>query len=73
MRAITNTDSESEDSTFCGGVKCLQQPYGLYEKYPNAKAHDVRVYEDTGHAIMYHPTAQDLMADTVAFLRANGM
>ncbi|KAJ2971303.1 hypothetical protein NUW58_g9454 [Xylaria curta] len=57
-----------QDSTFCGGQFCREQPYGLYRKFPKARAHEVKIYEETGHLILYHNSAQELMADTLAFL-----
>ena len=40
-------------------------------EYPQAPAWDVKIYEETGHVILYHKSAQDLMADTLQFLRGN--
>ncbi|KAI8628357.1 Alpha/Beta hydrolase protein [Xylariaceae sp. FL1651] len=60
------------DSTFCGGEVCRDQPYALYSRFPHAKAHDVKIYEETGHLILYHHSAQQLMADTLGFLAAQG-
>ncbi|KAI0409186.1 Alpha/Beta hydrolase protein [Xylaria palmicola] len=61
-----------QDSTFCGGQFCREQPYGVYKKFPKASAHDVKVYEETGHLILYHHSAPKLMNDTLAFLEAQG-
>ncbi|KAI1261353.1 Alpha/Beta hydrolase protein [Xylariaceae sp. FL1019] len=61
-----------QDSTFCGGRFCRAQPYEVYDKFPKAKATDVKVYEETGHVILYHHSAPKLMADTLAFLDSEG-
>ncbi|KAL1623263.1 hypothetical protein SLS56_008368 [Neofusicoccum ribis] len=61
-----------QDSTFCGGENCRSQPYAVYDKFPNASSHDVKVYPETGHQILYHHSGQDLMADTLEFLKAHG-
>ncbi|KAK0615282.1 Alpha/Beta hydrolase protein [Bombardia bombarda] len=61
-----------QDSTFCGGRYCRQQPYQIYEIFPNAAIHSINVYPDTGHLIIYHHSAPQLMNDTLRFLRANG-
>ena len=58
-----------EDSTFCGGVVCKGQPYDLYTKFAGASAHEVKVYADTGHLVLYHNSGPSLMEDTLAFLR----
>ncbi|TGJ75889.1 hypothetical protein E0Z10_g10944 [Xylaria hypoxylon] len=62
----------NQDSTFCGGQFCREQPYAVYDMFPKAKAHEVKVYEETGHLILYHHTAPKLMADTLAFLHSQG-
>ncbi|KAL2016716.1 hypothetical protein VTK56DRAFT_3145 [Thermocarpiscus australiensis] len=61
-----------QDSTFCGGQFCKHQPYEVYRKFPEVKGHEVKVYPDTGHLILYHHAAQQLMADTLAFLQKYG-
>jgi hypothetical protein len=61
-----------EDSTFCGGEFCREQPYAAYEKFPMAKTHDVKIYEKTGHLILYHYSGPKLIADTLAFLDSEG-
>ncbi|KAI6092186.1 Alpha/Beta hydrolase protein [Hypoxylon rubiginosum] len=61
-----------QDSTFCGGKVCREQPYALYNRFPKAQAYDIKVYGETGHLILYHNSGPQLMADTLAFLGANG-
>ncbi|KAK4642730.1 hypothetical protein QC761_400190 [Podospora bellae-mahoneyi] len=61
-----------QDSTFCGGQYCKHQPWDLYRKFPEATGYDVKVYPETGHLILYHDTAEQLMTDTVKFLRKHG-
>ncbi|KAI0194246.1 Alpha/Beta hydrolase protein [Astrocystis sublimbata] len=61
------------DSTFCGGRYCREQPYEVYRRFPKAKAHDIKVYKETGHAIIYHYSGLQLMADTLAFLESAGL
>ncbi|KAI1132519.1 Alpha/Beta hydrolase protein [Nemania abortiva] len=61
-----------QDSTFCGGQFCREQPYAVYKKFPKAKAHDMKVYKETGHLILYHHSGQALIADTLAFLSTHG-
>ncbi|KAI1172120.1 Alpha/Beta hydrolase protein [Nemania sp. FL0916] len=60
------------DSTFCGGQYCREQPYATYNKFPKAKAIDVKVYKETGHTILFHHSGLDLIADSLAFLSAHG-
>jgi len=48
---------------------CGSQPYALYDKFPSALDHDVKVYPETGHLVLFHQSAQALMADSLAFLR----
>ncbi|KAI1381059.1 Alpha/Beta hydrolase protein [Hypoxylon crocopeplum] len=60
------------DSTFCGGKFCREQPYALYNRFPKAQAYDIKIYEETGHLILYHHSAQQLMVDTIGFLRDQG-
>ncbi|CRK40172.1 hypothetical protein BN1708_016782, partial [Verticillium longisporum] len=55
------------DSTFCPR-KCGSQPYGVYDQFPLASEHVVKVYKDTGHALLYHRTAPLVMQDTLSFL-----
>lgn len=55
------------DSTFCPR-KCGSQPYAVYDRFPQAADHVVKVYENTGHALMYHHTGPLLLQDTVDFL-----
>ncbi|KAI2488250.1 Hydrolase [Pyrenophora tritici-repentis] len=59
------------DGTFCGGPKCGSQPYAVYDKFPTASAHDVKVYANTGHAILYHRSGPKLMEDVQSFLAAH--
>ncbi|KAI1111365.1 Alpha/Beta hydrolase protein [Nemania sp. NC0429] len=61
-----------QDSTFCGGRFCREQPYAVYKNFPSAKAHEVKIYEETGHLILYHHSATKLMADTLSFLKTHG-
>ncbi|KAI1324232.1 Alpha/Beta hydrolase protein [Xylariaceae sp. FL0255] len=61
-----------QDSTFCGGKVCREQPYQVYKKFPLASAIDVKIYEETGHLILYHHSAPRLMADSLSFLQAQG-
>ena len=58
----------SDDGTFCGGEVCGSQPYALYEKFPAASDHEIRVYEKTGHAILYHHAGSQMMEDVKEFL-----
>ncbi|KAI0437518.1 Alpha/Beta hydrolase protein [Xylaria telfairii] len=60
------------DSTFCGGPYCREQPYAVYKYFPKATVYDVKVYEETGHLILYHYSGLDLVADTLAFLDSQG-
>ncbi|CAO1604876.1 hypothetical protein XANCAGTX0491_008417 [Xanthoria calcicola] len=60
------------DSTFCGGTKCIGQPYELYNRYPEASNHTVQVYESTGHLILFHHAGAQLMEDSLHFLKAHG-
>ncbi|KAF4543310.1 Alpha beta hydrolase fold protein [Lasiodiplodia theobromae] len=60
------------DSTFCGGEVCGSQPYALFDKFPKASTHDIKVYPETGHLILYHYSGQDLMTDTLSFLKNVG-
>lgn len=60
------------DATFCGGKFCGSQPYALYDKFPRAKEHEVKVYPETGHLILFHHAAQGLMVDSLAFLKKHG-
>lgn len=62
----------SDDSTFCGGTKCIGQPYELYNRYPEASNHTVQVYESTGHLILFHHAGAQLMEDSLHFLKAHG-
>lgn len=57
----------ANDGTFCG-KKCGSQPYQVYDRFPLASTHAVKVYENTGHAIMYHHAGPLLMTDVKAFL-----
>ncbi|KAJ8124185.1 hypothetical protein ONZ43_g38 [Nemania bipapillata] len=61
-----------EDSTFCGGRVCREQGYAVYKKFPKASAHDLKMYKETGHLILYHHSGQALIADTLAFLDTHG-
>ncbi|KAI0196819.1 Alpha/Beta hydrolase protein [Xylaria flabelliformis] len=61
-----------QDSTFCGGRFCHEQPYALYKKFPKASTHDIKVYKETGHLILYHYSGLALIADTLAFLNSEG-
>ncbi|KAL9038873.1 MAG: hypothetical protein Q9180_002869 [Flavoplaca navasiana] len=60
------------DSTFCGGTRCIGQPYELYNRYPEASNHTVQVYENTGHLILMHHAGARLMEDSLHFLKAHG-
>ncbi|KAM5346099.1 hypothetical protein ACJ41O_009104 [Fusarium nematophilum] len=55
------------DSTFCPR-RCGSQPYEVYDRFPLATKHVVKVYEDTGHALLYHRAAPILMQDALTFL-----
>ncbi|RYP38018.1 hypothetical protein DL767_002746 [Monosporascus sp. MG133] len=57
----------NNDASFCGR-KCGSQPYALYDRFPAASDHVVKVYENTGHAILYHNAAPALMKDARDFL-----
>ncbi|KAL8915288.1 MAG: hypothetical protein Q9172_006906 [Xanthocarpia lactea] len=61
-----------DDNTFCGGPRCLGQAYEVYNRYPAASNHTVKVYANTGHLILYHHTGTQLMEDSLQFLRAHG-
>ncbi|KAI0505625.1 Alpha/Beta hydrolase protein [Xylaria bambusicola] len=61
-----------QDSTFCGGRFCREQPWAVYRKFENAAAIDVKVYPETGHLILYHHSGLALMADSLAFLETHG-
>lgn len=56
------------DASFCGR-RCTGQPYALYDKFPAASDHVVRVYPNTGHALLYHRQAPAVMRDASEFLR----
>ena len=60
-----------EDAIFCGRA-CGSAPYELYNKFPNASDHDIKVYREAGHGIHLHNYAQELMNNTLAFLKRNG-
>ncbi|KAL4890077.1 Alpha/Beta hydrolase protein [Aspergillus ambiguus] len=60
-----------QDATFCGRA-CGSAPYELYDRFPNATDHDIKVYPQAGHGIHLHHYAQQLMDDTLAFLKRNG-
>lgn len=55
------------DATFCGR-ECGSQPYALYDYFPAASEHIIKVYEKTGHALLYHRAAPQVMADAREFL-----
>ncbi len=55
------------DATFCGR-KCVGQPYELYNRFPRARTHEVKVYPNTGHAVLYHRTGPTAMKDIQHFL-----
>ncbi|KAI0103348.1 Alpha/Beta hydrolase protein [Nemania sp. FL0031] len=61
-----------QDSTFCGGQFCREQPYAVYKKFPKASAIDMKRYEKTGHLILYHYSGLQLIADTLDFLSMHG-
>ncbi|ROT41606.1 hydrolase [Sodiomyces alkalinus F11] len=58
-----------DDSTFCPRT-CGIEPYKVYTQFPKAKEHMVKVYPNTGHALMYHRVAPVLFADCREFLDA---
>ncbi|KAL7622051.1 hypothetical protein AAE478_007552 [Parahypoxylon ruwenzoriense] len=60
-----------QDSTFCGGRYCREQPYAVYNKFPQAQTHDIKIYGETGHLILYHHSAVQLIADTLNFLKTH--
>lgn len=60
------------DSTFCGGEFCGSQPYALYDKFPQAMDHVIKVYPETGHLILFHHSAPALIKDTLRFLAEHG-
>ncbi|TRX91016.1 hypothetical protein FHL15_007998 [Xylaria flabelliformis] len=62
----------TEDSTFCGGKYCREQPWEVYRRFPNAASIDVKVYKETGHLILFHHSGLSLMADSLAFLSDHG-
>ena len=55
------------DSTFCPG-RCGSQPYEVYDRFPKAAEHVVRVYENTGHAVLHHHAGPSFMKDALDFL-----
>ncbi|KAI4268779.1 MAG: hypothetical protein LQ337_007655 [Flavoplaca oasis] len=59
------------DSEFCG-IRCIGQPYEVYNRYPEASNHTVQVYENTGHQVLLHHTGTRLMEDSLHFLRSHG-
>ncbi|KAL8680156.1 MAG: hypothetical protein Q9186_003623 [Xanthomendoza sp. 1 TL-2023] len=61
-----------DDSTFCGGTKCIGQPYEVYNRYPKATDHVVKVYKETGHLVLFHRAGLQLMEDSLHFLEAHG-
>lgn len=61
-----------DDFTFCGGTECKDAPYGVYRNFPAASAHEVRVYPDSGHAVLYHEEAPNLIRDGHRFLKKHG-
>lgn len=61
----------SDDSAFCGGTKCIGQPYEVYNRYPEASDHTVKVYKSTGHLILLHHAGARLMEDCLQFLKAH--
>ncbi|KAJ5237223.1 valacyclovir hydrolase [Penicillium chrysogenum] len=61
------------DATFCGGQRCGSQPYALYDKFPSAIDHDINLYPETGHLILFRRAAPTLMADSLAFLRKHNL
>lgn len=68
----TDIDLILGDSTFCGGQFCGSQPYALYDKFPQAMDHVIKVYPETGHLILFHHSAPALMKDTLRFLAEHG-
>ncbi|ROT35239.1 alpha/beta-hydrolase [Sodiomyces alkalinus F11] len=56
-----------QDTTFCRKT-CGSQPYAVYDRFPQANDHVVKVYENTGHALMYHHAAPNLYRDVQDFL-----
>lgn len=61
----------AEDATFCG-IRCGSAPYQLYDRFPNATDHYIKVYPEAGHGLHLHHYAQELMNDTLGFLKRNG-
>ncbi|KAI4259645.1 MAG: hypothetical protein L6R42_004475, partial [Xanthoria sp. 1 TBL-2021] len=59
------------DSAFCGGTKCIGQPYEVYSRYPEASDHTVKVYESTGHLILLNHAGARLKEDCLQFLKAH--
>ncbi|KAH7325590.1 Alpha/Beta hydrolase protein [Stachybotrys elegans] len=55
------------DTIFCGR-RCGSEPYALYDHFPHATEHVIKVYENTGHALLYHRAAPLVMEDIRVFL-----
>lgn len=55
------------DVFFCG-ERCLSEPYAVYDNLPNAADHVVRVWPNTGHAILFHSVAPQAIRDMGDFL-----
>ncbi|KAL2869044.1 alpha/beta hydrolase [Aspergillus lucknowensis] len=56
-----------QDSSFCPKV-CGSQPYAIYDSFPAASNHVVRVYDNTGHALLYHHVAPQVIRDARLYL-----
>lgn len=72
IRAFADVVYSPDDSAFCGGRRCIGQPYEVYNRYPEALDHTVVVYENTGHLVLFHYAGMQLMEDTLQFLKVHG-
>lgn len=55
------------DTSFCG-TSCGIKPYELYVRFPQASEHIIKVYENTGHALLYHRASGQVQKDCLDFL-----
>ncbi|KAI9150314.1 Epoxide hydrolase [Paramyrothecium foliicola] len=57
----------SNDVFFCG-QRCTSEPYDVYDNLPNAADHVIKVWPNTGHAILAHRVAPTVIRDVREFL-----
>ncbi|KAI0156430.1 hydrolase [Xylariaceae sp. FL1272] len=60
------------DGIFCGGL-CGDKPYGVYDRFPHASLHKVKIYPRAGHALIYHQCARELQKDVAGFLKGQSL